>query len=383
MKYHICAFVLLWSAGCESKDGQLQSFCVKSNEKSRQTSTQSDTLRSAAKSSDPELLKRTLKNVNETLDMVYAQHLPDDMPNWIALHAALMYGAKSYGHRGADANVRLVFLPILNSNTEQNGPFVMRAERPWPRHRGGRFWQEHHRDQFLHILGMAGVPLDAQLIVDGRKFQVRDLLDQSLLEARPDGELAFTVSAYAHYLDVGQRWTNKFGESMSLAIFVGKLMKYFEPTCGGEHRLGGLARVLSRPELRNDPDLAALWPEVERQINSHIVLLQERQWPDGSLVFPDEMARLLPADKMPNPDYFDVFCTGHTLEWLTFVLSPNQLRDEWVVRATDRLASAVRSSLKRTIRAIPVGSDEDHYRFGQFTHAISGLRRWKDVAGRN
>ena len=34
--------------------------------------------------------------------------------------------------------------------------------------------------------------------------------------------LAFAVSAYAHYLDVGQRWTNKFGEPMSLAIIAAR-----------------------------------------------------------------------------------------------------------------------------------------------------------------
>jgi hypothetical protein len=127
--------------------------------------------------------------------------------------------------------------------------------------------QEHHPDQFLLYFTMAGGTLSAPLTIDGVEYTFQNLLDRSLLEARTTSELAFTVAAYARLLEPGKEWQNKFGETMSLAILLKKLLATPEKTCLGTHRLGALAKVYARKDfLVADKEIAKLWSELERQV---------------------------------------------------------------------------------------------------------------------
>jgi hypothetical protein len=96
---------------------------------------------------------------------------------------------------------------------------------------------------------------------------------------------------------------------------------------------------------------------------------------------------LFGIERAQNPNRFDVFCMGHTLEWLSVLMDADQLQEEWVVLAADRLADAVRASHELTFLNFDVVRNEEvTLALGQLAHATSGLRRWRDEVegvGRN
>jgi hypothetical protein len=319
--------------------------------------------------------EQVLERVDELLAAVSSEKMPERFPNWIAFHALLMYGQSAYREYEtgeADENLKRIFAVILNSDTSGNGPYLVRGGLPFPRHDGPYFSQEHHPNQFLTYFSMSGGTLDAPITVDGAKYTFLDLLDRSLLESRASGELAYTVLAFSHYLDTGKRWENKFGESMSLAVLLERLLKTPERTCLGTHRLGALARTLSRPELRADPNVERLWPELERQVHAALLDLKRSQRPDGGFHIPGAVPGT------PTPEHQDIYYSGHSLEWITF-LAPGYAPDDWVVLAVDRLRQAIEVTYQGTYRNMDTeGDEQSHFDFDGLSHATSALRRWRD-----
>ena len=234
--------------------------------------------------------------------------------------------------------------------------------------------QEHHPDQFLNYFSMAGGTLNAALVVDGKEYTIRDVLDRSLLETKLTNELAYSVLTYSHYLEPGKRWKNKFGEEMSLAILLDKLLRTPEKTCLGTHRLGALARVYARKELKQDKEVAKLWDELERQILEALVRLKQSQRLDGAFEVPGQT----PATQ--NDDFVDVYYTGHSLEWVV-LLGNDYCRDDWVVRGFQRLSEAVEAVYRQTYRNLDAtGNVQSHFDFDGLSHAVSAAICWKNGA---
>ncbi|NQT17782.1 MAG: hypothetical protein HQ582_33815 [Planctomycetes bacterium] len=204
---------------------------------------------------------------------------------------------------------------------------------------------------------MSGGTLDARITVDEAEYTFGDLLDRSLLEALPSGELAYTVLSYSHYLETEKQWRNKFGESMSLALLLKTLLNTPENTCLGTHRLAALARTLSHQELRADPEVERLWPELERQLRGALLDLKQNQRPDGGFPVPGA------TPGTPSREHQDIYYGGHSLEWITF-LDIEYARDDWVVRGVDRLAQAIGATYQETYRNMDtIGSGSSHFDF--------------------
>jgi len=317
----------------------------------------------------------TIQRVSRLLDQIYAERMPEYLPNWIAFHALIMYGEQAYPNWRdgiyTNENLELIFPIILVSETQELGSFTLRDGLPYPLWQGPYyFMQEHHPDQFLLYFAMAGGTLDAPLTIDGAEFTFHDLLERSLLDATTLNELAFTVAAYAMLLPPGKRWQNKFGETMSLAILLEKLLATPERTCLGTHRIGALAKVYARKELLADRDIARLWTELERQVLEALVQVKQSQRPDGSFE---------PPTRVPGSDILeDIYYTGHCLEWITF-LGEDYCRDDWVVHAIDFLAGGVEATYRQTYRNLgAVRTPTAHFDFGGLSHAVSALKRWHD-----
>jgi hypothetical protein len=173
-------------------------------------------------------------------------------------------------------------------------------------------------------------------------------------------------------LETGKRWRNKFGESISLAILLERLLTTPERTCLGTHRLGALARTLSHQELREDPEMERLWPELQRQVHGALLDLKQNQRADGEFLVPG----VTPGT--PSPDCQDVFYTGHSLEWITF-LDVEYAQDGWVVRAVERLGQAIGATYEDTYRNMDTNGDESsHFDFDALSHGVSALERWRD-----
>jgi hypothetical protein len=232
--------------------------------------------------------------------------------------------------------------------------------------------QEHHPDQFLLYFSMAGGTLEAPLTLDGKEYTFQNVLERSLLEARTTNELAFTVQAYTKFLDPGKQWQNKFGEVVTLAMLLEKLLATPERTCLGTHRLGALAKVYARKELLADKEIAKHWQELERQVLEALLQLKQSQRPDGGF----ELPGMAPGSQ--TQEHSDIYYTGHSLEWITF-LGEDYCRDDWVVRAADHLAGITAATYKHTYRNLETMQTPDvHFDFGGLSHAISALKRWHD-----
>lgn len=300
---------------------------------------------------------------------------PQEMQNWMKMHRLLIFGNDAFTN--GSEKTQKAFDGVLNPNPP-DGPFITRRGKPFGRQHGDRFDQEHHRDQFLHLLSMSGVPLDATLFVDKRQFQIRDLVDNSLREARTTGELAWTVSAYAYYIKPGHQWSNKFGEKISLAILTESLLSKEEGACAGTHQLCAISRVLSTPKLKQDKLLVALWPQLEARVSLEVERLRSHQAADGSFDIPEVLRERLLAQPNATPNRMAVYYMGHCIEWLVIALPPEQLRETWVLRAVEYLATAVAAEYMDAASTIHFRTQEQNYQYGFQTHAISGLARWYD-----
>jgi hypothetical protein len=304
--------------------------------------------------------------------MARAGDSPREMQNWLKMHRLLIFGHHAF--LSGSAHTQNVIDGVLHPATA-GGPFVIRSDRPFPRRRGDRFDQEHHRDQFLHLLSMCGVPLDATLAVDQDQYQVRDLLDNSLRESRTTGELAWSVSAFACYLQPGQTWSNKFGEPMSLADLVESMLSKTEGACGGTHQMFAISRILARPELKTDERLASVWPRLEHRVSIAVQRLQARQNPGGDFEIPASLrARLL--ERGVTPVRMGVYYTGHCLEWLVLALPKDQLSEPWVLRAVEYLVEATAMDFVDAASTPSLREDEERYQYGFQTHANSAMSLW-------
>ncbi|MCL2709278.1 MAG: hypothetical protein FWE95_00220 [Planctomycetaceae bacterium] len=322
-------------------------------------------------------IEQTLQKVSRVLNLIYAERMPEYLPNWIAFHALLMHGSNAYPNwrdgNATDENLDRIFAVIQHSNTQEQGSFILRSGLPYPRQSGPNYFMlEHHPDQFLLYFGKAGGTLDAPLTIDDVEYTFYNVMERSLLEARTTSELAFTVSAYTKFLEQGKTWQNKFGETMSLAMLLEKLLDTPERTCYGTHRLGALAKVYARKEFSEDRQIGRLWSELERQVLEALVMLKQSQRPDGSFESPGiEFGS-------QTKEHCDIYFTGHSLEWITF-LGEDYCRDDWVVRAVDHLAGAVEMTYRQTYRNLAVSRTPDvHFDFGGLSHAVSALKRWHD-----
>jgi hypothetical protein len=318
-----------------------------------------------------------VRPVDKVVSIFRSEGIAPDTRNWLSIHALLMFGDTAFRDAGDSPPLRALFDRILKGGPDiAESAFVVRGGKPYPRHTGDRFSQEHHRDQFLAKLGLSGVPLAAPLVANGRKFTVRDLLDRSLLDVTFAGELSWSVSAYSHYLPPGHTWKNKLGEDLSLAPLAEALLTEKDLPCGGSHNLFAMARVLSRPELRQDTAIAKLVPRFEGRLEEECRRLRRGQRPDGSFTPPSPMREELEQSSPLTPYVNGVWYTGHTLEWIAVGLPAERLREEWILRAVGYLVRGLEVDFRPRINT-GLRNDEERFAYGYMTHAHSGLHRWR------
>ena len=160
---------------------------------------------------------------------------------------------------------------------------------------------------------------------------------------------------------------------MSLAVLLEKLLATPEKTCLGTHRLGALAHVYARKELKEDKEIAKLWPELERQIFEALVRLKHSQRADGGF----EPQGMVAGSQ--TREHIDIYYTGHSLEWITF-LGEEYCRDDWVVRGIDYLTRIVETTYNQTFRNLDATqTDQAHFDFDGLCHATSALKRWEEL----
>ena len=234
-----------------------------------------------------------------------------------------------------------------------------------------------HPDQWLGYLsqcGLTGIPLDTRLVVGGRDYTVRDLLEQAQADVRPGREATWTLMGLATYLPPDASWRASDGEAWTTERVVEMEAEADLSTsaCGGAHRLYGLALALQRfmVATRTPRDrLAGGWAAAADTIDDAIDRARRFQQADGSFSthYFDRPGT--------SPDVFaKLGATGHIFEVLALALDDEEFSEPWITRAVERLVTL----LERT-------SDVD-VECGALYHAVHGLllykqRRCPDPAG--
>jgi len=224
-----------------------------------------------------------VSRVDEVLVAARTYRVPGRSGCWMRWHALLACEPGDQSTGPSTAASQLVN-GILNASEPAVASLELRNGLPFPKQSGEKTTREHHRDQLLYKLSCVNVPLTYPFVLEGHSFTVSDLFKSSKRESRLTGDVSWSVSAYAWYLTPGEKWTNKFGEELTLAKLVAASIEQESAFCFGTHRLLGLARVLTRPELIADPELKAIRPLIVKSLQAGLDFFCEAQRSDGSFV---------------------------------------------------------------------------------------------------
>lgn len=218
-----------------------------------------------------------------------------------------------------------------------------------------------HPDQWLGYLSLCGLPGDEPVIVQDQTFTIHDLVTQAQWEIFNNMEASWTLMGLSTYLPLDATWKSKDGSVWTIE----RIMQMeadqdlSESACGGSHRLCGLSVALNR-YLAEGGEPTGGWLAAEQKIQDSIDRVRRFQQPDGSF----------------STSYFDrpgsspdlatkMSTTGHTLEFLTYALTDEQLAEPWVKAAVAQLCKIFRQT-----RDLPMEC-------GGLYHSARGLQNYR------
>lgn len=261
-----------------------------------------------------------------------------DQSPWEVMHAIVAYGVDTRIRKGGPSGEPMTAIGHLCfSGVCKNQPILTIRKNELYALRGPGV--QGHSGQFLAILAQSYLQRDYPLYVGGQKFTLEDLIEAEKKDCEAGTELTFKLISLMHYLPSDATWTNFQGQEWSLDRLVRE--EIVQPVrgaaCGGTHRLMGLSYAIRKREQRGEP-ITGIYLEAQKYIDQYHKYTWSLQNPDGSFStawFVRKEARSDIDRRMQT--------TGHTLEWLSFSLSDEELRDPKMVKAvkyvTDLLLS--------------------------------------------
>ena len=277
----------------------------------------------------------------------------DEHSSWGCLHAALSFEKEStVVTRGRTVNA----MNWLLNNGACRGKRLMYTKDDKLHVKLGPGFQGHE-GQLLAILAQSGVGPREKVRVDGKDFQVTDIIKQEMDSCRPATELTFKLIGLSYYLDTTKTWKSDDGEDWDVARLIAEEIK--QPingvACGGSHRLMGLSFAVKRRRIQGQP-VDGQYARADKYIRDYVKYTMSLQNPDGSFStqwfehrqFRDDIDRKLQT-------------TGHMLEWLAYTLDDSSLQDPRVVRAVNYLTSLMIVHVRHDWQVGPRG------------HALRGL----------
>ena len=228
----------------------------------------------------------------------------------------------------------------------------------------GTYTGQGHADQWLAVLSQAGLRLDQPISVQGKTYQMEDFLGQVQHDVpyNTEEEWSWTLIALTRYLPTSATWTAGDGDTWSIERLVEKELDQAIETsaCGGTHRLIGLSMALTKRKEEAEK-IDSLWRQVEYLLRDAANVAQQYQNGDGSFSTNYFQRPGVSADTANL-----LATTGHTLEFLALTLSPEELRQPWVVKSVDRLCELLRDAQEMPLEC------------GALYHAVHGLVVYRD-----
>lgn len=287
---------------------------------------------------------------------------------WQVLHGILAYGANfplstPEGTRSA--------LDYLLKGGTLNG-WTLEAGDPLPGgdiglraivEPGGYFGQGH-ADQWLAILSQCNLSANDTIRVQEKLYGIKSFVAQVQLDApyNRDDEWSWTLIGLTRYLPTDSSWTAGDGKKWSIEELVAREVnqEINSSTCGGTHRLIGMAMALERRQAEGR-SLDGVWNQANQTLREAVNLARQYQNADGSFSS-NYFGR--PGISADNATLLST--TGHTLEFLALTLSPEELREPWVQRAVARLCQLLEET------------DQFPLECGALYHAVHGLVVYRD-----
>ncbi len=285
---------------------------------------------------------------------------------WEVMHAIIGYGVDTQIFKEGPGSEKVNAIGYMCYNYPCRGQRMLLVNRGQIDASRGVGLQGHG-GQFLAILAQSHVKNDYPMLVEGKKFTLQDLIEREKQTCIAGEELTFKLIALAHYLDPDAAWTTPDGQQWSIERLVREELKapIRGAACGGTHRLMGYSYAVKKRTQRGKP-ITGEFLRAQKYLQDYHRYTFGLQNPDGSF----STAWFERKANQPSIDR-KVKTTGHILEWITFSLSDEELRDPRMVKAVDFLATTM------------LANDGHTWEIGPQGHALHALLLYEERVFKN
>jgi hypothetical protein len=285
---------------------------------------------------------------------------------WEVMHAIIAYGVDTQIYKEGPGSEKVNAIGYMCYNYPCRGQRMLLVNRGQIDASRGVGLQGHG-GQFLAILAQSHVKNDYPMLVEGKNFTLQDLIEREKQTCIAGEELTFKLIALAHYLDPDATWTTPDGQPWSIERLVREELKapIRGAACGGTHRLMGYSYAVKKRTQRGKP-ITGDFLRAQKYLQDYHRYTFNLQNPDGSF----STAWFERKANEPSIDR-KVKTTGHILEWITFSLSDQELRDPRMVKAVDFLATTM------------LANDGHTWEIGPQGHALHALLLYEDRVFKN
>lgn len=305
-------------------------------------------LENASVSAPSDELRRRISAVLET----YKQKRLNSGENspWQVMHRVVAYGVDTKIEVGRPGGAQQSAIGWLLYNQPFRGQRILSARQNSVFGVDGPGVQGHS-GQLLAILAQSRLQRDYPIRVGGEEFTVEDLIRSEQWTCRAGTELTFKLIGLSHYLPSDATWKASNGQEWSIERLVREeiAQRIQGGTCGGTHRLMGLTYAVVK---RKQQGLAITgeFARASTYINEYIDYALKLRNPDGS--FSTSFLERRAAN--PDPEV-RLRTTGHILEWLSFAVADEVLREPEIVESVEYLTGLLEQSPERNWSIGPLG----------------------------
>ncbi len=290
--------------------------------------------------------------IRRALNLYFPRRLNTrDNDAWETMHAMIAFGSRTDILIDGPSGERVSAISwLLNGNRCKGQPLMVINNGHLTARVGVNV--QGHAGQFLGMLAQWHFPMNYDFVVQGRPYTLADLIEEEKSDCEINTELTFKLIALSYYLPNDAAWLTHDGQRWTVERLVQEEIK--QPirgaACGGTHRLFGLSSAYIMRERRGglaDGDFGRAKKYVA---DYHRYTFGTLQNPDGS--FSTEWFSRSAAK--PDLDR-RLQTTGHTLEWLAFSLSDEQMTDPHMIRAVDYIATILLENPRKQWSIGPLG----------------------------
>jgi hypothetical protein len=306
----------------------------------------------------------TLKDrIQAALDNVDRRDLLTTHAFWTVFHGILGMGPQTTLLDPTSGKRVNALDHICNNLTIRGMEFIPMADGLDVRTMPGTGVGQGHQDQFIAELSQWGMPRDRSFHIGGKDYKFEDFVRYSKTRARLTSgqELSWTILVLGQYYGTDIEWTNSAGEHLKYE----DLLRYEldqpmdNAPCGGTHRLFDLAWVYYLHRARGGQKVG-IWKDVVDKLDEYKNLAHKYQNPDGA--FSSNYVIKPGHSEAPEAR---IASSGHVLEWLSLMLTDQELSAPWMQDAANAVALMI---LRHQTEPIDSGA---------LYHAVHGLRIYR------